>query len=158
MLFVLFYGNKLVILFLRKNYREVCIVLGIIFVNIFYLVCLSGNSSFYIEFQKIYFEIICEKDNEGRIIVYYVVCGGNKKILNMFFIFKWVLDELKVLKYFRNILYIVCWYCDIRIVCLIIFEYLFMFYEVDNEGYNVVYYIVFGGKSISDVFFNGIFE
>lgn len=50
MLFVLFYGNKLVILFLRKNYREVCIVLGIIFVNIFYLVCLSGNSSFYIEF------------------------------------------------------------------------------------------------------------
>lgn len=98
------------------------------------------------------------KDNEGRIIVYYVVCGGNKKILNMFIIFKWVLDELKVLKYFRNILYIVCWYCDIRIVCLIIFEYLFMFYEVDNEGYNVVYYIVFWGKSISDVFFNGIFE
>lgn len=61
MLFASFYGNKSVISFLRKNYREVCIASGTTSVNILHLACLSGNSSLYTELQKTYPEITREK-------------------------------------------------------------------------------------------------
>lgn len=158
MLFASFYGNKSVISFLRKNYREVCIASGTTSVNILHLACLSGNSSLYTELQKTYPEITREKDNEGRIIAHYAARGGKKKILNMLITSKWVSDELKVSKYPRNILNIACRYCDTRIVRLIISEYPFMRHEADNEGYNAAHYTAFGGKSISDASSNGISE
>lgn len=108
MLFASFYGNKSVISFLRKNYREVCIASDTTSVNILHLACLSGNSSLYTELQKTYPEITREKDNEGRIIAHYAARGGNKKILNMLITSKWISDELKVSKCPRNILHIAC--------------------------------------------------
>lgn len=160
MLFASFYGNKSVISFLRKNYREVCIASGTTSANILHLACLSGNSSLYTELQKTYPEITREKDNEGRIIAHYAARGGNKKILNMLITSKWVSDELKVSKYPRNILHIACRYCYTRIVHLIISEYQFMLHEADNEGYNAAHYTAFGGGggSISDASSNGISE
>lgn len=146
MLFASFYGNKSVISFLRKNYREVCITSGTTSVNILHLACLSGNSSLYIELQKAYPEITREKDNEGRIIAHYAARGGNKKILKMLITSKWVSEELKVSIYPRNILHIACLYSDRRIVNLIISEYPFMLHEADNEGYNAAHYAAFGGN------------
>lgn len=79
--FVVFYGYRFVLIFLRYKYRNLRIWLDIFFENIFYLVCLSGNKDFYLYIWKIYLDIICDEDREGRIIEYYVVWGGNIEIL-----------------------------------------------------------------------------
>lgn len=146
MLFASFYGNKSVISFLRKNYREVCIKSGKTSVNILHLACLSGNSDLYTELQKTYPEITREKDNEGRITAHYAARGGNKKILKMLISSKWVSEALKTSEYPRNILHIACRYSDTRIVRLIISEYPFMLHESDKEGFHAVHYAAFGGN------------
>lgn len=146
MLFASFYGNKSVILFLRKNYSEVCIKSGKTSVNILHLACLSGNSDLYTELQKTYPEIIREKDNEGRITAHYAARGGNKKILKMLITSKWVSEELNTSEYPRNILQIACRYSNTKIVSLIISEYPFMLHESDDEGFHAVHYAAFGGN------------
>lgn len=75
----------------------------------------------YCYIKDMYFVLKCDKDKEGRIILYYIVCGGNINIfedlfkgfekygLKIFYVFEWVKKEFKKL-YKINFLYIFCLY------------------------------------------------
>lgn len=113
--------------------------------NVFDIVCFYN----YIEFCKMLMNrfdlsLLLDKfDVYGWIIVYYVVMVGNVCVLD-YLIKK--NNKLIKIKWLKMILYVCCEYGNYEICKKILNYYKEMVFDKDDEDWDVLYYVVKGGK------------